>query len=274
MSTHEDRPTSAGGHPDSDFFFTPSQSRGGAGGTYDAQGHDPDFDFDESAFDDPSFGGTEPPGTGPTRALPTKSTGRDEFGYDAGDSEYPGLGGGYAGGGGYDDYDDDQPRPNWHGGADFGLLVLRLVVGGTAVGHGLQDLFGLWHGIGRVGLERFLLASGYQHTGILAWLTGGAELGGGALLILGMFTQLGAAALLALLVNVIVLKWKLGFFTPGYEYELVAASATFALLFTGPGRISLDRPTPWYRHPVANGVVLMIIAGLGAGGVLFFLHTR
>ena len=44
------------------------------------------------------------------------------------------------------------------------------------------------------------------------------------------------------------------------EKDFLAAAA-FALLFAGPGRVSLDRPTPWYRHPVATGWTFLLIAG-------------
>jgi putative oxidoreductase len=162
-------------------------------------------------------------------------------------------------------HDDDGPvRPSyaWHGGLDFGLLVLRLVIGGTFVAHSLQKLFGLWGGLGIDGFARYLGSFGFTQTTLLSWITGIGELVGGVLLVLGLFTPVGAAAVLAVVANVIYLKWNAGFFEPpvGFEREALLAAGAFSLLFTGPGRISLDRPTPWGRRPVPLGLFMLIVA--------------
>lgn len=161
-------------------------------------------------------------------------------------------------------FDDDGSgrRPlRWTGAADFGMLVLRLVVGGTFVTQGLQHLFGLFHGIGIDRFTDFVKVAGYTDPHILAYVAGGTELAAGGLIVLGLFTPVGAGAMLGLLANVIVLKWKLGFFPPaGFQPELVLAATAFALLFVGPGRISLDRPTPWFRRPGVSGIIFLIIA--------------
>jgi putative oxidoreductase len=154
-----------------------------------------------------------------------------------------------------------RPRYAWHGGLDFGLLVLRIVLGGTFVGHSLQKLFGLWGGPGINGFAQYLGTLGFSQTTILSWVTGITELVGGTLLVLGLFTPVGAAAVLGVTANVVYLKWTGGFFGPnGIEYELILSAAAFALLFTGPGRISLDRPTPWGRRPVPLGLFMLIVA--------------
>jgi putative oxidoreductase len=163
-----------------------------------------------------------------------------------------------------DDADDQLVRRGytWHGGLDVGLLVLRLVVGGTFVVHSLQKLFGLWGGPGIDGFATYLGTYGFSQTTLLAWITGVGELIGGALVVLGLFTPIGAAAILAVAANVIYLKWGAGFFDPpvGYEREALLAAGAFALLFTGPGRASLDRPTPWGRRPVPLGLFMLLVA--------------
>jgi putative oxidoreductase len=137
----------------------------------------------------------------------------------------------------------------------------------------LQHVFGMFQGMGIHRLALFLETSGYQHPTVLAWTAGVTDLVAGALLVLGLFTPLGAAGALGVLANVVLLKWKLGFFAPGYEFELTLALAALALLFTGPGRAALDRPTPWFRHPVGAGLVFFVIsAGLSAA-VWVVLHT-
>jgi len=160
---------------------------------------------------------------------------------------------------------DDQPVRRgytWHGGLDLGLLLLRLVVGGTFVAHSLQKLFGLWGGPGIDGFATYLGTYGFSQTTLLAWITGVGELIGGALVVLGLFTPIGAAALLAVAANVIYLKWSAGFLDPpvGFEREALLAVGAFALLFTGPGRASLDRPTPWGRRPVPLGLFMLLVA--------------
>src|SRR4029078_5357279 len=103
---------------------------------------------------------------------------------------------------GPDPYDatteDLAPRPVvcWQAGGDLGLLVLRLVVGALIAGHGLQVLFGWFQGAGIGGTADALGKAGFDHTTMLAWVTGLAELVGGTFLALGLFTPLGAAAVL------------------------------------------------------------------------------
>ncbi len=177
--------------------------------------------------------------------------------------------------------DDDQYSDTrrlgsaWHGGADLGLLVLRVVVGGLVGMYGLQHLFRLFHGTGIDAFAKFLQTAGYHYPTVMAWVGGGAELVGGALLVLGLFTPAAAAAVLAVVSNVIVLKWPVGFFAAnGYQFQFVLAAGAFALLFAGPGRVSLDRPTPWYRHPVGNGFTFLIIGAAASVCVLIFLRTH
>jgi putative oxidoreductase len=222
---------------------------GSGGGTYNSAGRDPS----SSSFDpDEEFGFSE---SGPTSVLPS-----------SGGSVAPPFGSSPF------DEDDRARKVRWTGAADFGLLVLRIVVGGAFVGQGLMHVFGLFHGNGLHDFENMVKAAGYADPGILAWVAGGAELVGGGLLVLGLLTPVASAALLALLSNTIFLKWKIGFFPPGYELEAVLSAATFALLFVGPGRVSLDRPTPWFRRPGVAGWIFLIVAA--AVSVVFLLVLR
>jgi putative oxidoreductase len=170
----------------------------------------------------------------------------------------------------------DEPRQpaRWHAGADFGLLILRLVVGGSFVAHGVRHMFGLLGGTGFGKFVDFVGADGFKYHLIMAWFGGGIELGAGALLMLGLATPVAAGAALALIAEIVVLKWHTGFFGSGYEYPLLLAAGAFALLFAGPGRVSLDVATPWYRKPILNGFVFGVIAAGAVVLVQFFLRVK
>lgn len=178
----------------------------------------------------------------------------------------------------YEPYHDDEPvatertRPGWHGGADLGLLALRVTVGVLFVGHGLQKLFGWLDGPGVDGFAQVLAGFGYSNTTLLTWVTGCTEIVGGSLLVLGLFTPVGAAAVLGVIANVIVVKANTHLFAAGVETEIVLAAGAFAILFAGPGRISLDRNTPWYRNAFAVGAVFLVIAAGATVGVLLGLR--
>lgn len=169
----------------------------------------------------------------------------------------------------YDALTDETPTERaaagWHAGLDLGLLVLRLVLGALFIAHGLQKLFGWFQGDGIDGTIRLVESFGFhEQTSVLAWVIGVTELTGGTLVLLGLFTPAGAAAILGLMGSAIWVKFNGNDFVGRVELESIYAAAAFALLFTGPGRVSLDRPTPWYRYASAFGVAFLLIAAAGA----------
>ncbi|MGH3436049.1 MAG: DoxX family protein [Sciscionella sp.] len=153
-------------------------------------------------------------------------------------------------------------RPSWHGGLDFGLLVLRLIVGGVFLAHGARHLLGWFGGMGIDRFAEYLGALGFAHTGIFSYIAAWTELVGGFFCVLGLLTPLAAAGVLGVVVNAIVaVKWPHGFFAPdGFELEAVLAGAAFTLLFTGPGRIALDNGRRWFRYAPAFGFLFMLIS--------------
>src|SRR5690348_7439585 len=127
---------------------------------------------------------------------------------------------------------------------DFGLFLLRLVIGGTLFAHGVQKLFGWFGGHGLAGTGAFLEQLGFRPGRVNAALSGLAEAGGGLLLATGFLTPLGAAAVISvMLVAIVSVHGAKGFFSMsgGFEYPLVLGATAAALAFTGPGAISLDR---------------------------------
>jgi putative oxidoreductase len=128
----------------------------------------------------------------------------------------------------------------------YGPAALRLCVGAVFLAHGLQKLFGLWGGLGIEGTTALLASWGLSQPQSLAIAVGIAELGGGALLIIGGLTRWVA---LILAIEVAVAIWKVnylnGFFLtsaggPGAEYRLVLIGALLCLSLTGPGALSID----------------------------------
>jgi putative oxidoreductase len=126
----------------------------------------------------------------------------------------------------------------------FGLALLRIIVGGLFMGHGLQKLAGWFGGYGLEGTGQFFESSlnlrpGKAH----AAAAGVAEAGGGALLAAGLDTPLGAAALSGTMITAIRKvhapkgPWNSD---GGYEYNLVLLAIVFALSDIGPGKLSLD----------------------------------
>lgn len=125
---------------------------------------------------------------------------------------------------------------------DFGLLVLRVGVGllFTCV-HGWDKLAGgtdTWRSVGRA-VSYLGIDFGYVAWGFLASMS---EVVGGACLILG-FMHRPAALALSITMGVATI-WKFfpemlgGWDAAAHPAAMLAAS--LALLFTGPGKISLD----------------------------------
>jgi putative oxidoreductase len=175
-------------------------------------------------------------------------------------------------------YEESPPREKWrlgwNSGADLGLLVMRLVVGLTFAAHGAQKVFGWWRGPGLDGFAANLTTLGFRQTDLLSAITGFTELVGGILLILGLFTPLAAAALLAISINAVWVRWGSGLFLAdgGYEYDLALAALTAGLTLTGPGRVALDYGRAWFRHSVVSGWFCLLVGVAAAIAVRYLLH--
>jgi|tagenome__1003787_1003787.scaffolds.fasta_scaffold20498053_2 putative oxidoreductase len=153
---------------------------------------------------------------------------------------------------------------------DLALLILRLVVGLLFVGHGAQKLFGIWGGHGLAGTAGFFDAIGLRPGRMHAPAAGAAELGGGALIALGLLTPVGSALVIAVMVAAaLTVHITNGLWATenGIELTLVYAATAFALAGVGPGAWSLDNAfgldmagTGWALGALGLG----IIGGVGA----------
>jgi putative oxidoreductase len=125
----------------------------------------------------------------------------------------------------------------------LGTALLRAIVGGLFIGHGLQKLAG-WFGGGGLSatgeaFESMGLAPGKVH----ATAAGAAEAGGGALLAAGLATPLASSLLTGTMITAIrKVHLANGPWTTkgGYEYNLVLIAAIFAITDVGPGTLSAD----------------------------------
>ncbi len=153
----------------------------------------------------------------------------------------------------------------------LGLLVLRLVVGLLFVGHGAQKLFGIWGGHGLRGTAGFFEGIGLKPGHLHASAAGVLEFGGGALLALGLLTPVAATMLIAVMTAAVIsVHYPKGLWATGggYEYNLVLASAAFALAAIGPGNWSLDHTLSLSMHGVLWAVGALVVGVLGGAGAV------
>ena len=122
-------------------------------------------------------------------------------------------------------------RPSW------GLVVLRLVVGGVFIDSGSRKLFQ----VGVVGVASLFASMHLPLPLLSAVLLTLLEVLGGIALLLGLFTR-GTAALLAvdMLVAVLIVYFEPTFFKAGVQLPLTMLAGSIALALSGPGALSLD----------------------------------
>jgi putative oxidoreductase len=153
---------------------------------------------------------------------------------------------------------------------DLALFALHFIVGALFFAHGAQKLFGWFGGYGIGGTAGFMDSLGMRPARLHAVAAGLAETVGGVLLALGLFTPIGAAMVIAVMVTAIItVHGTKGFFTQdgGYEFNLLLIAVAFALAGVGPGAWSLDNAigiswtgTGWALVALGAG----LLGGIGA----------
>jgi putative oxidoreductase len=126
---------------------------------------------------------------------------------------------------------------------NLALLVLRLVVGLLFAGHGAQKLFGSFGGSGLAATSENFDRMGLRPGRFHARAAGAAELSGGLLLALGLFTPIAALLIVAVMTAaVMAVHGKNGVWNTdgGFEFNLVLVAVAFAVTGIGPGEWSLD----------------------------------
>lgn len=128
--------------------------------------------------------------------------------------------------------------------AGWSALALRVPVGVIFAAHGAQKLFGWFGGYGLEGTAGWMDSIGLSPGMLMAFLAGAAEFFGGLALIIGLLTRPAAAALsIAMLVAIFAVHFANGLFMAnnGYEFGLALLAASVSLLFSGAGKLSVDK---------------------------------
>ena len=147
----------------------------------------------------------------------------------------------------------------------LGLLLLRIVVGGTMMAHGFPKLFGgpdkeppekalkvlgpnwegFFKGSGPKNFAGYLEQLELPYPQVGAYASGIAEFFGGLGLLLGFKSRLAALAIIGnLSVAIWKVHWKNGYFGQGgFELPLSLATGAATVALAGPGNLSVDALT-------------------------------
>jgi putative oxidoreductase len=145
---------------------------------------------------------------------------------------------------------------------DAGILLVRVLFGAAIAAHGAQKVFGWFGGYGLKGTGGFFETLGFRPGVMFAAMAGLSELVGGLLLVLGLLTPVGAAAVLAaMLVAMVSVHLKNGFF------------AALGIACTRGGAFSLDAllGQRFFAQPYVLGVLLVLTL---IGAILTFMRRQ
>jgi putative oxidoreductase len=120
----------------------------------------------------------------------------------------------------------------------LGRLIPRLVVGGIMAGHGAQKQFGVLGGHGIEGTGAMFETLNLKPGTLNAQLAAAGELGGGALLALGLFPTIGGASVIGAMIvaaRTVHIKNGLWITDGGAEYNLVMIAAAMAIVDANGG---------------------------------------
>ena len=153
----------------------------------------------------------------------------------------------------------------------LGRPILRVVVGGLMLGHGLQKLKGSFGGPGLEGTEQMMGAFGLHPAKQQALAAALTETVGGGLTALGFLSPIGPA-MIAGAMGVAIKQvhgkngvWAIG---GGYEYNLTLVAAALALAADGPGPVSVDGLLRKQRQGVHWGLFAALLAAAGTVATL------
>lgn len=157
---------------------------------------------------------------------------------------------------------------------DFGLMIIRVVIGALLLLMGLRTFFELGGAPGITGLQSQF--SDYALGGILAIAVPTLQLIAGVFLLLGLLTPVAASIATAVTgfgaVHALAQADGINVFYPETSLTLSALLAAIALglQFTGPGKLSFDVARSWARRPLASSWIWAIVGIAGAVALWWF----
>jgi len=155
-------------------------------------------------------------------------------------------------------------------------LILRIVVGGLFIGHGMQKLAGWFDGPGLDGTEKMMENLELEPARRNAIAAGATEAVGGAMLVAGAATPVAAAGLIGTMLTAIrTVHFKNGIWNSngGWEFNAVMIASLLALTETGPRRASLDAARGRSRSG-AGRAIGALAAGAAASTAIVELGRR
>lgn len=122
---------------------------------------------------------------------------------------------------------------------NFGLLFYRLALGISMFYHGYLKYVSGEQGLYKVGamLSTLGVPSGFEV--ILGTIASYAEMVGGILIIIGLFTRIGSILIIGTLAVATILNLNGNFFS--WDYPSQMGFGAIMLFFAGAGRYSLDK---------------------------------
>ena len=122
---------------------------------------------------------------------------------------------------------------------NFGLLFYRLALGISMFYHGYLKYVSGEQGLYKVGsmLSALGVPSGFEV--ILGTIASYAEMVGGILIIIGLFTRIGSILIIGTLAVATILNLNGNFFS--WDYPSQMGFGAIMLFFAGAGRYSLDK---------------------------------
>lgn len=180
-----------------------------------------------------------------------------------------------------EDYERDAVKAAKRGTLDFGLLLLRFLVAALILFKSAEWLFGISSSIKNTEFAHYLTASNIrfkpEYVNIMVWAFTVLFIVSGLALILGLyapfFAGISLSIQLVLIVTHIVAHGHIGIdvdpalSTDSLQPLVILALLLTILIFTGPGKISLDFNKGWSRRPYWGSIFIFILAIAAAAGI-------
>lgn len=169
----------------------------------------------------------------------------------------------------------DKAREGKRGTIDWGILLIRLLLGAYLVLTSVATFFQLGGNAGLAGLESEY--AGYVLPNILAILVPSLQLAAGVFLIFGLITPLFAA--IATVVTSFTALHALSDSGAGLNIfawddsvmlSVILLVISLALQFTGPGLYSFDFSRGWARRPLVSSWIFVVLGIAGAVALWWF----